>query len=245
MRPRSRKRGAKSVMRTPCALSVEELGDQDRGVGRRSAARPRQVLDLDVECAARANRTASPAAEQRVEDRVAVGSRQAAPDDATVRRQALNAQLPMTPSERFGPASGDLAHAGHALAVGRAPGSAPARRRALRSSRRTSSVVPRLVSSGTAPRRSPRSRSTRIDSTCGERKPEHVLVGDVVADVDRTLAARVHEQRSERVALVRRIRRQQVEHALAVDESGGGTEPRDALARAARARCAGFAVAWR
>jgi hypothetical protein len=64
----------------PVSLPVEQVGNQDRRVGDVMLRRAGEVLDFDVECAARSV-VALGAAEQRMEYRVAVRSRQTAPDD--------------------------------------------------------------------------------------------------------------------------------------------------------------------
>src|SRR6185312_8827939 len=63
-------------------VPVEQVGDEYRRVGDVMLRRPGEVLDLDVECAA-CGIVAPRTAEQRVEHRVAVGPRQAAPDNGT------------------------------------------------------------------------------------------------------------------------------------------------------------------
>src|SRR2546421_858713 len=49
-------------------------------------------------------------------------------------------------------------------------------------------------------------------------EPEDVLVGDIIADIERALASGMSKQRAQRIALVWRFARYQVKHAVAVDQ---------------------------
>src|SRR5438105_1213938 len=53
---------------------------------------------------------------------------------------------------------------------------------------------------------------------------ENRFVGRVVADVERAIAMRLRQQRGERLALVRRARRQEIEHELAIEQRRHGKE---------------------
>ena len=62
------------------ALSIEQIGDEDRRIGDVVLGRPREMLDFYVERATGGS-VALLTAEQGMEHRIAVGPRQAAPDD--------------------------------------------------------------------------------------------------------------------------------------------------------------------
>src|ERR1700682_5022438 len=77
--------------------------------------------------------------------------------------------------------------------------------------------------------RAPRPRIDTYRQHRRQLEPENVLVGDIVADIERSLASGMRQQRPQCIALMWRIAWNEIEHAIAMDQARPGNELRRAF----------------